>query len=282
VARHPDRAAAAALAVLVGFVFAPALLGQRVFFQRDILSYWYPHIENAVEAVAEGGWPTWTPYVAFGRPLLADPSLQIFYPPTWLNLIMPPAAYYTLFAVVHTWAGAFALYRLGRNQGLGPLPAFVAGALWALSGPLLSVVNLFHHFTGAAWMPWVLLMVARALAVPTALSSVLLGAVAGGQALAGSADMCVFTGLAAAVYVVGHLYDGRDRLCRRLATCARVIVPAAVFAALLAAAQWLPAAAMVGGGMRAGHGLAVTTAWSVHPYSLADLLVPRLFADMPG
>ena len=89
-ARHPDRAAALGLLALVVLLFAPALSGQRVFFQRDVYTYWTPHMENAVQAVAEGGWPAWTPYVAFGRPLLADPSLQLLYPPTWLNLLMRP------------------------------------------------------------------------------------------------------------------------------------------------------------------------------------------------
>ena len=280
-ARHPDRTAAVALAALVAFLFGPALLGQRVFFQRDILPYWYPHIENAVMAVSQGVWPTWTPYVAFGRPLLADPSVQLLYPPSWLNLLIPPAAYYTLFAAVHGWGAGFGLYVLGRSCGLAPLAAGVAGALWLASGPLLSAVNLFHHFAGAAWMPWVLLMGRRALDRPTLASAVTLGAVAGGQALAGSADMCLFTGLAGTVHAAGYLYDGPGRLRGRLVTCARVALVAAVFAALVAAVQWLPAAALLRGGVRGAHGLATTTSWSVHPASLADMFVPGLVADLP-
>ena len=282
VARHPDRTAAAALAALVFFLFAPALLGRRVFFQRDILAYWYPHIDNAVAAAARGAWPTWTPFVAFGRPLLADPSLQLLYPPTWLNLVLPPLAYYALFAAVHTWGAGFGVYRLGRNSGLSPLAAGVAGGLWAASGPLLSSVNLFHHFAGAAWMPWVLLALQRALAVPTPSSIVTLGALAGGQALAGSAEMCLFTGVTGAVYAAGYLRDGRGHLRDRLATCARVAGAAAVFAALLAAAQWLPAAALVRGASRATADHYVATTWSVHPASLTDLIVPRLAADLPA
>lgn len=281
VARHPDRTAAAALAALVFFLFAPALVGKRVFFQRDILAYWYPHIENAVTAVAQGAWPTWTPYVAFGRPLLADPNFQLLYPPTWLNLILPPAAYYTMFAAVHAWAAGFGTYRLGRHSGLTPLPACVAGGLWAASGPLLSTVNLFHHFASAAWMPWVLLAAQRALALPTASSVVVLGALAGGQALAGSAEMCLFTGAAAAVYAAAYLRDGGGPLRERIATCARVAVAAAAFAALLAAAQWLPTAALLRGASRTTSDLAVTTAWSIHPASLADVFVPQLAADLP-
>jgi hypothetical protein len=56
---------------------------------------------------------------------------------------------------------------------------------------------------------------------------------------------------------------------------------AAAFASLVAAVQWLPAAALLRGGARGAHGLATTTAWSVHPASLADMVVPSLVADLP-
>jgi hypothetical protein len=263
-------------------LFAPAVLGRRVFFQRDILSYWYPHLENIVRAVAEGGWPVWTPFVALGRPLLADPSLQLLYPPTWLNLVMPPAAYYTVFAVGHVWAAGFGLYRLGRTAGLSAAAAALAGAAWMMSGPLLSAVNLFHHFAGAAWMPWTLLMLARALAHPGPMPALALGAVAGGQALAGSADMCVMTALAGALLAADSVRQGPGTLRERLRSVGRVAVPAIAFAALLAAVQWLPALRLLLlSGARASQRFSVITTWSVHPASLVDTLVPMLVADLP-
>jgi hypothetical protein len=272
---------AAGLAVLACLLFAPAVLGQRLFFQRDILAYWYPHMENAVQAVAEGTWPTWTPYVSFGRPLLADPSLQLLYAPTWLNLLMRPAVYYTVFALGHLWAAGFGLYLLGRRCGLALPAAGLAGALWMASGPLLSAVNLFHHFAGAAWMPWVLLMVARALERPTASAGLMLGAVAGGQALAGSADMCVLTAIAAALQGAAFLGRGPGGFADRLRAAARVAMVGVAFAALLAAVQWLPALSLLLRGARAAQSFSVITTWSVHPASLADLLVPTLVSDLP-
>jgi hypothetical protein len=280
-ARHPDGTVAAALAALACALFAPAVLGQRVFFQRDILAYWHPHIENAVQAVAEGGWPTWTPYVSFGRPLLADPSLQLLYPPTWLNLLVSPTAYYAVFAVAHLWGGGFGLYRLARAAGLSVPAAGVTGALWMASGPLLSAVNLFHHFAGAAWMPWVLLMAARTLARPSLSSGLALGAVAGGQALAGSADMCLLTGIAAVLQAAAFLRQAPGRLSERLLAVARAGAVGAVFAALLAAVLWLPALNLFLRGARASQDFWVRTAWSIHPASLADLFVPRLMAELP-
>ena len=121
----------------------------RVFFERDILSYWYPGMAVFRRAVAEGAWPLWNPHVGFGAPLLADASFQLAYPPTWLALVLPLAVYYKLFAAGHClWAA------VGR---LRPRPAGSAcraarrrrrrGA-FALSGPLLSAASLFHHYAG--------------------------------------------------------------------------------------------------------------------------------------
>jgi hypothetical protein len=278
--RHPAAVTAAGLAGLVFILFHPALLGRGVFFQRDIAAYWYPYIEAAVRLVAEGGWPTWNPWVSFGRPLLADPAMQLVYPLTWLNLILPPAAYYAVFVVAHCWATGFGACLWARHASLSPAAAALAGALWCTSGPLLSAVNLFHHFAGAAWIPWVLLALARALDKPGAASALLLGAAAGGQALAGSADMCLMTALAATVQAAAFVWARRGSRRRAILSVAGVAAASAVYAVLLAAVQWLPALAQFRGGSRNAQDLATTSFWSVHPASLADLFVPRLLADL--
>ncbi|MCK7480650.1 MAG: hypothetical protein M0C28_28055 [Candidatus Moduliflexus flocculans] len=53
-------------------------------------------------------------------------------------------------------------FRLGRAVGAGRAGAVAGTALWLLSGPLQSAVNLWHHFAGACWMPWLVLAVDRA------------------------------------------------------------------------------------------------------------------------
>ena len=122
-----------ALAAAVLATFAQALLGPRVFFQRDILSYWYPGMAAFRRAVSEGAWPLWNPHIGFGAPLLADASFQIAYPPTWLALALPLAAYYKLFAAGHClWAAAAPTSSGGA--GLSPLGAGVAGGAFASRG----------------------------------------------------------------------------------------------------------------------------------------------------
>ena len=193
----PFRVAAIALALLPCALYWEAVAGRSVLFERDIYAYWVPAVETFVRAIAEGAWPLWDPLTNFGRPLLADPSMQIAYPPTWLNLVLGPGAYYTLLVVSHCAWAALGTLLLARAWGLGAAAAFWAAACWTLSGPFLSVTSLYHHFASAAWIAWVLLALERVIERPGGRSAAGLAAAAAAMALAGSADICVMTAAAA-------------------------------------------------------------------------------------
>jgi hypothetical protein len=96
-------------------------------------------------AVAGGEWPLWSPHFGFGAPLLADASFQIAYPPTWLALALPLEVHYKLFAAGHCLWGALGAQHLARRLGVERLGAGISGGAFALSGPVLSAVSLFHH-----------------------------------------------------------------------------------------------------------------------------------------
>jgi len=136
--------ALAALVAAVAATFSEALFSGRVFFQRDILSYWYPGMEAFRRAIAEGALPLWNPHAGFGTPLLADASFQLAYPPTWLALRLPLAAQYELFVVGHCLFATLGALVLARRAGLGwaaagfgpdPLPrAYVVAGERSLAG----------------------------------------------------------------------------------------------------------------------------------------------------
>ena len=262
-------------------IFAEALLTERVFFQRDIHGYWYPQVEAFVRVVAQGSWPFWNPWFGFGAPMWADPAYQLAYPLTWLNLVLVPAAYFKLYVVVHALGAGVGAYLLGRRLGVMRRSAFTAAALWVCSGPLLSSVSMFHHFAGAAWMPWVLLALDRALSHGTLSASLLLGALAGGQLLAGSADMAFMTALIGLFMGAAYLLRGSDAGRERVFRLARVGVAALGYAVLLASAQWLPTFARLGSGSRLGFDPTINLYWSLHPLSLLDTLVPGLLSELP-
>ena len=170
-----DRLALAALALLVVALFRESILQGGVFYKRDIHLIWHPQVEGFVRAVFSGALPLWDPSPAFGQPLLADPAMQILYPPTWLNLFVRPWTYYTLFAFGHVLLSGIAFHALARCWGL-PAGAALAGAsAWVLSGPFLSLVDLWHHFASAAWIPAVFLAAERAVEKRRARDALVLG-----------------------------------------------------------------------------------------------------------
>lgn len=277
----PDAVALLGLGVVAALAYPGTLRGDSAFFERDIANYWLPQVEAFVRSLAEGAPPVWNPCVSFGLPMWADPGYQVAYPPTWLNLALLPATYYKLFVLLHCfWAGA-GVYVLARRQAVTPLGAFVAGALFCASGPFVSAASLYHHYASGAWIPWVLLALDRALELGSAGSALLLGATAAVQLVAGSGDVVMMTGLLATAWGVRFVARGPGMRGTRVRALVRVAAIGIAFGSALSAAQWLPTLDY----MRLGSRLTLlpsnTMYWSVHPASVADLLVPRLISDLP-
>ncbi|HEX6736626.1 MAG TPA: YfhO family protein, partial [Vicinamibacteria bacterium] len=170
---------------------------------------------------------------------------------------------------------------LARRHGLTPLASFVAAALWICSGPFVSLFNLWHHYAGACWMPWVAWAAERAWGQRRARDFVALGAVAGLQLLAGSADMVMLTALlvAAQLLVVHVRWSGaalRSNL-RLLAGSAG----AGAIALGLSAGLWLTAVDAARGADRWALPEGLRTYWSVHPLGMLEVAFPGLWSTLP-
>jgi hypothetical protein len=271
--------AAATVAGLVLVLFRQVALGG-VMFERDIQLDTLPLLEAFARAVRAGAWPIWDPSSCFGRPLLADPSAEVLYPPTWLSLLIRPERFYGLMVMIHLTLAGSGVFLLGRRLGLGFAPSLVAALLWSASGPLVSLANLWHHFAGACWMPWVLLTAQsafRSARVPVGLA---LGACMTGQLLAGSGDMSAMTALAVGLLWLWSLdwraifgRDNRDRAAAALL--------AGGFALALGAAQWLPTLELARASSRWSLPSLDQTSWSLHPASLLEMMFPISLDRLP-
>lgn len=274
--RHTVLAALGLLA-LSAFLFRRAVFLGEVFFDRDIHLYWFPMMADFIACIGHGALPTWEPREGFGQPFLSQPGAQLLYPPTWLNLLLLPGLYYTVFVVGHVAFSGVGTFLLARRLGLSPLGAFAAAAIWSASGPLVSMVNLWQHFAGAAWMPWVL--VAANVSWRPRGSPVPLAAATAAQVLAGSADMCALTGILVACAGVVRLRTGGASVGRRLA---RRTLAGWALALAVTAAQWLPALELVANSTRAGLREDVRTHWSLPPAGLLQLILPVALSELPG
>jgi len=277
--RRSDQAAALLLALVPAVLFAPALTGG-VFFQRDIHAYWQPQVETLVRVMAEGAAPLWDPYEGFGLPLLADPSHQVLYPPTWLNFLLLPPTVYKVLVLGHAWAAAIGTFLLARASGVSRTSAMVSAAAWVASGPFLSAVSVHHHFMGAAWIPWILFGLERLLQAPSRGRAIVLASLAAGQVFAGSGDMAVLTAAAAALRLLLEVWRRRADAAS-LRPLAGLLATAVVLALGLSAAQWVPTLDVFRGTTRQSMPPGTNLFWSVHPWGLVELVLPRAFADLP-
>jgi hypothetical protein len=271
----------AGLVLLLCVVLFPrALVRGELFFERDLHVDWYPRIASISRSLASGAWPLWDPFIGFGQPLLADPGAQVAYPATWLALVLPVSAGYTAFVVLHLLLTAVGAARLARAVGAGRVGAGAAALLWVLSGPLQSSVNLWHHFAGVAWMPWVLLAVDRAARGPSLGAAARLAAALGIQVLAGSADACAMTLVLGAAWAFVRL-AARPAHRRRAAPALGTLAGALVVAVGLTAVVWWPAADVLSRSPRRDLPEDVRTAWSVPPAGLLRLVAPLDPARVP-
>ena len=271
-----DRLAGAALLLLTVVLFRESVLGGGVFYKRDIHLIWHPQVEGFVRAVASGAPPLWDPSPAFGQPLLADPAQQVLYPPTWLNLVLPPWTFYTVYAFGHVLLSGLAFLALARRWGLAPGAALAGAAAWVLSGPFLSLVDLWHHFASASWIPVVFLAVERAIERRSARDVLLLGVAIGMQVLAGSADVCAMTLAALAAWVaLVHVEWRRWREGLPLLVGGALAV---AVGALLSSGLWLAALDVASRSSRRELAETVRTYWSAHPAALLETLL----AGVPG
>lgn len=261
---HRDSKGIALSIVFVLVLYWQAVSGAGFFFQRDVWLYWTPHIEWAARVLADGKLPQWNPFIGFGAPFLADPNFQFFYPPSVLNWILPPRVAYSVLVVGHAILGSVGAYRLLRPRVRCTSGALVGAAVFVAGGPLVSSANLWHHYSSAMIMPWVVDAFLRLRAGRGSIRR--LAFFAALEALAGSADVCVMTGAGLLMLL--------PRRGRRLRALLPKLGAALSLCMLLAAVQWLPALMVARNAQRANLDPQVRLHWSVSPRSLVDLVLP--------
>ena len=248
----------------------PAVSGG-AYFERDVNLVWLSQVEVLKRSWLGGAWPTWDPWTGFGQPQLANPSVQTLYPPTWLNLLLSPATYYSLYVFAHLSLAGLGARALARRLGMQDTPALAAGAIYMASGPVLSLVNVWHHLAGAAFLPWVLVAALEAMEVESAARVLPWSVLPALQIVAGSPDLCLWSWLVALPLV----FYGPQPLAR----LGRLSLLGAG-AAVLGAGQWLATLEAAFGSARLELSEAKRTFWSVHPMALVQLFVPVSNADL--
>jgi len=247
------------------WLFGDALLGGRLPYFRDVSVYYYPNYVFLERSLRAGVWPLWNPTSDAGAPFLVSYPLELLLVGT-----LGAEGALRLDGPLHLLLAMSGASVLARVLGLAPWGVWAAGLFFGLSGYVLSAANLFELFHTTAWTPWVVAAIVSAWRSPGPRGAVRLALASAVQVSTLGAE-----GVLQSAFVGAALL--RERPARRRLVWTAV---AAALALLLAAPALTGARALVLGTHR-GEGLMAreALAWSAHPVTLADTILPRFFGD---
>ncbi|HET6316904.1 MAG TPA: hypothetical protein VFG86_10630 [Chloroflexota bacterium] len=154
-------AAGGLLAATLLFYFPLVFLG-RALADYDALVYFIPQRAYLARSLLSGQLPLWDPDIFLGAPFLANPQTAVLYPPSWLFLVGPPHAVYTLQLVLHAFLAALFTYLFARRAfGVSVLAGAIGGLSYAFGGFAVGQVGHLNQISAAAWLPAVLLAYQR-------------------------------------------------------------------------------------------------------------------------
>lgn len=254
-----------------GLPFQPGAL-----YSDAVTSHWPSALFLRRAVLDDHAFPLWRPLLMGGQPFAANPLNKVWYPPQWLALALPPALHLNVLGALHLALAGIGAWTWGRATGLRAASAALVGLAYPLAPRLIAAWGAGHLdlVYAAAWFPWVLWAVWRAVRVDAGLRSALtLGLLA---ALCFLADVR----LSAYVFVTAIAYSGcliassgvwRDRSARfglglRLAG-------SGLLAAGLTAPQWAPLMLLRADLSRAHLSLADAAAGQIAPAGWAGLFI---------
>jgi hypothetical protein len=242
----------------------------RSYFLRDFTLTYYPLRDVIVEALRQGRWPWWNPYLHEGAAFL-----PMFYPPELLQVLLPGPAFASWLLTLHFPLAALTAYALARELGAGRMGGLGAGIVWSTCGLAVTSLDLHWFLQALALAPAVALGLRRAarhggrwigagaLATAAALSTLAVEFSAQGVLLGGALGV-----------VPPHPDSGWRRRALRalLATLA---------GGLVAALPVVLALGILEGSVRgAGLDPGLALQKSLHPLSLAQLVIPDLHGSI--
>jgi hypothetical protein len=143
----------APLALVLGAAIAPLATGERTLILRDVFNTHLGLRAFLAEALRSGELPLIDPLRAGGQVLVGNPNALPLYPDNVLLLVASTLWQLNAHFWLHGLVALAAMTALARARGVGWRGALVAGVVYALSGYLLSQMNLYNGVAVAALAP---------------------------------------------------------------------------------------------------------------------------------
>jgi hypothetical protein len=255
----------------------------RVVAGNDLTNMFRHWLDFGVSSIWQGRLPLWNPYLSSGLPFISNPQPALFYPPTWLALLVPVSKALGLIVILHLWLAGAGLYAWLRSEGTSQAGALVGGTIFAFSGYFFVRVQAGHLgvITTNTWLPFALWAFRRATARRSWKLAILGGVPVGLSILAGHTASFLYVALGLVAYAAFRAWE-RWREDRTLRATLLPVLQAGMMLATgvaLAAAQVLPLAELVMNSVRQGSSYDFAARFSWPPGHLLTLLVPDFFGE---
>jgi Bacterial membrane protein YfhO len=125
--------------------------------KNDAIHYFLPYRFNISEALRNGEWPFWSPYIYLGNPILGDMQSGAWNPVVWIFSALGRYDL-TLFhyeTLLYIFLGGIGMYKLTNLIIKHPLTALLIAVAYMLSGFMLSG-QLINWLSAAAFIPFVI------------------------------------------------------------------------------------------------------------------------------
>ena len=273
------------LAGLTLFFYWKILFTNRAMFPWDAVSFFYPYLSFVHEELRHGRLPLWDPYVLSGHPIIGDPEGQIFYPFTWLLVLLHPLAElpYKLVEIeeiVHFFLAGLFMYYLARSFVQNRMAALFSAVLFQFGGAMVAHTEHVASIESIAWYPLIFLLARRGLLEGKTVFTVSAGFAFAVQTLAGHWQHSAYLGLLLFLYFAYEACFGpsRAKLWPRWITALLTI---GGIAAALTMVQVIPTYELGNLSVRS-----YLTYWDVtggnEPRFLWTLFLPNFFGGLKG
>jgi hypothetical protein len=233
------------IALVLALALAAVLIAMRPPITRGqdfqlMHRFYKSYLRTSIRA---GEWPLWNPYVSLGRPFLADPETAVFYPPTWIFVLLSETPALFIFLVFHFGLAAYFFLKLAARWTVPRHAAIGATLAYLLSGLLFGRLQSgqLGSFCGLAYWPAIFYFVERLREKINARDWIGLTLAAAGSFLSGNPQIFWLTAVALGLYILGaHLGSPWRENARHGLLHLGTVAGAFAFALLLCAAQLLP------------------------------------------
>ena len=259
------------------------LPGNRIVAGNDLTNMFYHWLSFASSSIQQGQLPLWNPYLSSGLPFVANPQPALFYPPTWLALLVSVPKALGLIVVLHLWLAGVGMVAWLRSEGASKAGALLSGVVFAFSGYFFVRVQAGHLgvITTGTWLQFVLWAYRRAVTRRSWALAALGGLPVGLSILAGHTASFLYVALGLMVYAAFCAWERwrEERSARALVLPLAWLSVMLIVGLALAAVQVLPMVELVTHSIRqtASYDFAARFSWP--PGHMLSLLVPNFFGE---